>query len=507
MADAAAYMARHEVKIATIARPFSLRTRRVELPVPDTCEELHREASDDNIAWKLMSYTPATDAEISALRLKSPNSFSAGCVCRSGKTVVWGCLKREPFKGFDLNSLSVGDVSVPIKRASIRVTLTDIDGSTIQTVRNMDDIASDGLFLASDTLSPMIMYPDPTASLIELRIERHDGLVAETSVSLTPSSDRRCAINITPSVQTRTLSYSADTSFSPYTADSHTKELPAIIGIADTSHPADIIGAMDCCQGKISQIITAWGANSSWDYGSGRFYVMSSSGIYGLAADCTAVNRCKSSLIDPRGSVLSRGAVMTPHGVAALAGGDLVLLSGTRGQTLLSHVTASSIGYCGRYDELWLPDTYGVTVYPLNYRAGIYRRPQLNIRSMSQAGTEIMMIDDGGQMRVSSTEDVLADVKIKWEGRIPHHISAPAWLIMDVEGDDVDITASLSSHARDLSNLHIRGDINHPTCMRILGPLRTCHSLRIEGAVHGGNFVMRPLTLRLDTRAPVSGFR
>lgn len=508
MANAPAYMGQHEVKIATINHPFALRPRRVEIPIPDTCEELHREASDDNAAWKAMTYTPATDSELSGLRLTSPNSFSAGCVCRSGRNVVWGRIRREPFKGFDLNLLSVGDVAVSIKRASIRVTLTDIDGSTIQTVRNMAaDTASDSLFLASDTLSPMIMYPDPSASLIEMRIERQDGYVAETSIALTPSADRRYAFNLTPSAEPRTLTYTADTSFTPFTADnSSTKTMPSTIGIADAADSVNILGAAECCQGMISQIIPAWGANSSWDYASGRFYILSSAGIYGLAADITALNRLKSSLIDPRSTVLSRGAVMTPHGVAAIAGGDLLLLSGTRGQTLLRNVTASSLGYSGRHDELWLPDTYGVTVYPMQHREGTYRRPSLNIRSIIQAGTEILIIDDAGRMCVSSTEDTLADVTVKWEGYIPHPVSAPACLVMDMEGGNVDLSASLSSHSLAVSRLHIRGDIHHATAMRILGPVRTSHSLCIEGTVRGDSFTLRQITLRLDDRSPVSGF-
>ena len=83
---------------------------------------------------------------------------------------------------------------------------------------------------------------------------------------------------------------------------------------------------------------------------------------------------------------------MTPHGVAAIAGGDLLLLSGTLGQTLLRNVTASSLGYSGRHDELWLPDTYGVTVYPMQHREGTSRRPSLHNRSTIQAGTAKLIL-------------------------------------------------------------------------------------------------------------------
>ena len=75
MANAPAYMGQHEVKIATINHPFALRPRRVEIPIPDTCEELHREASDDNAAWKAMTYTPATDSELSASGSQAPTVF------------------------------------------------------------------------------------------------------------------------------------------------------------------------------------------------------------------------------------------------------------------------------------------------------------------------------------------------------------------------------------------------------------------------------------------------
>ena len=89
---------------------------------------------------------------------------------------------------------------------------------------------------------------------------------------------------------------------------------------------------------------------------------------------------------------------------------------------------------------------------------------------------------------------------------MPHPVSAPAWLVMDMEGDDVDLSASLSSHSLAVSRLHIRGDIHHVTAMRILGPVRTSHSLCIEGTVRGDSFTLRQITLRLDARSPVSGF-
>lgn len=502
---APAYMEQHEIKIATITHPFTRRPRRVEIPIPDSCSELHRTASDDNAAWRAMSYKVATDSEMLGIRLGNPHSFSAGCVCRSGRNVVWGNIRRTPFKGFDLNSLSTGDITVPVTRASIRVTLTGIDGKEIQVVRDMSAMASDGLFIASDTLSPMVMYPDPSASLIEVRIERQDGSVGETSIHLTPSADRRCAISLSPSLSPLTLT-ATDIPFAPYTADNASEYMPSTTGIANPATPDTIIGALDCCNGgSITNIIPAWQANASWDYGAGRFYIMASSGIYGLAADCTAVNRMKSSLIDPRGSVLSHCAVMTPHGVAALAGGDLILLKGTHGQTLLHYVTASAIGYSNSHDELWLPETYGVTICQLTHGASTYRRPDINIRSLLQTATEILMIDDVGRMRVSSTEDMLADVQIRWEGHISHPIYATEWLDIDMEGDNMDLSVILNTYDRVVSRAHITGSMHHQTGLRIIGPIRDSHRLLVAGTVRG-SFIMRRMTLRFNDKNPVSGF-
>ena len=142
----------------------------------------------------------------------------------------------------------------------------------------------------------------------------------------------------------------------------------------------------------------------------------------------------------------------------------------------------------------------------MQHREGIYRRPSLNIRSIIQAGTEVLIIDDAGRMCVSSTEDTLADVTVKWEGYMPHPVSAPAWLVMNMEGDDLARQAPLSPHSPAESRLHNRGDIPHVTAMRILGPVRTSHSLCIEGTVRGDSFTLRQITLRLDARSPVSGF-
>lgn len=452
-----------------------------------------------------MSYKVATDSEMLGIRLGNPHSFSAGCVCRSGRNVVWGNIRRTPFKGFDLNSLSTGDITVPVTRASIRVTLTGIDGKEIQVVRDMSATASDGLFLASDTLSPMVMYPDPSASLIEVRIERQDGSVGETSIPLTPSADRRCAISFSPSLSPLTLT-TTDISFAPYTADNASEHMPFTAGIANPATPDTIIGALDCCNGgSITNIIPAWQANASWDYGAGRFYIMASSGIYGLAADCTAVNRMKSSLIDPRGSVLTHCAVMTPHGVATLAGGDLILLKGTRGQTLLHNVTASAIGYSNSHDELWLPDTYGVTICQPTHGASTYRRHDINIRSLLQTATEILMIDDVGRMRVSSTEDMLADVQIRWEGHIRHPIYATEWLDIDMEGDNMDLSVILNTYDRVVSRAHITGSMHHQTGLRIIGPIRDSHRLLVAGTVRG-SLIMRRMTLRFNDKNPVSGF-
>lgn len=504
LASAPSFMPGHEVKIATIKHPFALKTRRIELPIPDSCVSLHREAAEDNASWRQMTYTTADESELAGLRLAQPHSFSAGCVCRSGKNVVWGRIRRKPFSGYDLNSLTVGDSDQPVKRASIRVTLDVPGAAPMQVVHDMSSSDCEGLIIASDKLSPMVMYPDPAATLMEVRIERQDGSVAETSINLTPSADRRCAQSLSASMQPLSLAVST-AAFVPYTADSPIHDMPSAVGIADSSDTTAIKAATDCCQGFISQIVPAWRANASWDYGAGRFYVMSSSGIYGLAADLTAPSRMKSSLIDPRATVLSHAAVMTPHGVAALAGDDLIMLGGTDARTLLHHVTATSIGYSSLYDELWLPDTYGVTIYPLRNGKGVYRRPDINIRSMTQAGTELVMIDDKGVMRVSSTEDTLAEVSIRWSGTLSHDVRSPAWLTLDMEGDDMQLKASLLSRAQEISSLKIKGSLHHLTGLRITGPLRSRHSLNIEGRVRG-NFIIRPATLRLNGHNPVSGF-
>lgn len=106
-----------------------------------------------------------------------------------------------------------------------------------------------------------------------------------------------------------------------------------------------------------------------------------------------------------------------------------------------------------------------------------------------------MIIDDGGRILISSTEDTLAKVKVKWEGEIPHPLSFPAWLGIDLEDDDLDIKATLHSCQRDISRLHIKGSVRHVTGLRILGPIRSRHSLRIEGTV-SGVFTLRQMTLR-----------
>ncbi len=107
-----------------------------------------------------------------------------------------------------------------------------------------------------------------------------------------------------------------------------------------------------------------------------------------------------------------------------------------------------------------------------------------------------MIIDDGGRILISSTEDTLAKVKVKWEGEIPHPLSFPSWLGIDLEGDDLDIKATtLRSRQRDISRLRIKGSVRHVTALRILGPIRSRHSLRIEGTV-SGVFTLRQMTLR-----------
>lgn len=328
---------------------------------------------------------------------------------------------------------------------------------------------------------------------MEVRIERQDGSVSETSITLVPSPDRRCALSLSPSMTPRVMT-DTDGAFTPFNAENNNDEKPSMIGVADSADSSRILAAMDCCPGAISRIIPAWGANASWDYGAGRFYMMTSSGIYGLAADCTAVARMKATLIDPRSAVFSHCAVMTPRGVAVLAGGDLLLLSGTRSRTLLRRITASAIGYSGKHDELWLFDTFGATIYPLQYESGTYRRPDINIRSMLQAGTELMMIEDTGRMLISSTEDSLSEVRIRWEGETAHPVAATAWLTIDMECDDMAATVTLRSHQRDISRLKIRGSVHHLTGLRILSPPRSRHQLLIEGTVRG-LFTMRGATL------------
>ena len=339
--------------------------------------------------------TPDNDL---ATCISAPHAFTASAVARSGDTVAWGGISAIPFNGYALHEMGIKNAPANDNAVPTAAVVTMRDGSSV-----VRAVASRKYRVT--TLSPLIVYPSPDAVSIEL-LSGRDGI----TLPLTPSPGRRFSYYLDPSL--RPMAFNEDRyAFSEPSASPTLRPYPTAIVTAVARTPLQP-KALSAGEGApVHTLCAASRRSNALTAPTSLFYAFSASGITAVSLSDSR-RRLNLTLVDRR-SVMSPQCV-TPiaDGVAALADGALITITGTssRPGLLLSACDAAMIGWSDRYGEIWcIPQVPGSPVTVISPDGKVrYTREGIDIAAVSsEGGSRMYLFTTAGDILDASDEEDL----------------------------------------------------------------------------------------------------
>lgn len=448
--------------------PFSGKPRTIVLE-----RSLSWQASSVSEEMAAMTKTPP---QVSSAPVLS-SSFSARVVCCSGSKVLWGGITEHFGSGVSMAAYAAASAEGGC-RWSIRVTRRTSGGSVIRS-------SSSGTspFLP-ESLNPMICVDDPSATLIEIRVEDTDGEMLEAYFPLVPSPDGSFVLYMNSAMKPNGWTASGSI-YTPFTEGTAMQTRPGYVAVCEKDSPLIPLAEVDCGSLRIFALTPAWAANAGWDYGSARFYAFTDSGTVGVAL--TGTGKLRTSLIDPRPARTRGCATLTPDGVVALVGGELVRIAGTKAVTLAHSTPGKRVAYDGEHHEVWVTDSNGVTIYSPS-DGSCFTRGGFRVDAMTEVAG-VLLVKSGNTLRVTSASDP-EPIEVEWESEIPAGYRRRFTYLL-----------RLTSTRVEDGNVFI-------TVPRMDGGTRVMHIQRLPGCVEapvGARVLLPPVTpVRIGTRMHTS---
>lgn len=411
-----------------------------------------------------------------------PHRFSAAAARVSGTTVVWAGIEPLPLAAPSVSELAAAGTAGGCT-GSVQVTFSGSDsaGTPYSTVRT---------FALPDytptALSPLIVYPDARATALRVAVG-----TAWVKVPLVPAPDGRSAYYLAPDLLPVEISQSGSATVPA--ANPPAMRLPGGIIVADAADPFVPRASAELPGGSIVAVAEGARSRSSWDFARRHFYLFATSGIYALTVDSRGTG-LSLARISPA-EVTAPAVAATPQGVAAIAGGRLVMVSGSVARIVedVDARGATALGYDPARGELWIGGPDAAATRVLADDGFIYERTP-GVDALCGSGGRLWIAARGGMLRVTGTDEPepAADslVKIFWEGRaiargervrgVEWHLTARAVAaVMRVSGDG----GFGSEGATPLTALRVDGQLNSPLTARLIAPPRRNLSATIQGLV------------------------
>ena len=272
--------------------------------------------------------------------LHAPHTFSARRVAESNGTCIWADLTSFPYEGYGVEHFAA-DYSSGAWHAVAKVTFAD-GYSVVHTSEGTDN--------APITFGPMLSYPSADAVSITLTV-MSGGITRSGTFQLSPDASENRAIYISPDLLPFSLPDELEAFVAP-TENRPIRKMSDYIATAMTSSPLSLMTAMHYPGLRIKALVPARFGQSAWDFGRSRFYAMGQCGIHILS-----VTKARSSislnLIDNRKVQDAYAAVEANDSVYAIAGGDIVKISGSRLTTIAARTSSKALAWDGSRHEIW----------------------------------------------------------------------------------------------------------------------------------------------------------
>ncbi len=455
-----------------------------------------RSVREDLAEWhRLAAVTSQADPRL--LPLTPPHRFAAACAATNGDAILYGDVTEIPFDGYGLPELTVSCKGADGTGRPSAIAVTMDDGSRVVRSSTCTGFIPTGL-------SPLLVYPSPAARTMLIITPQ-----GRTEISLAPSHCGRWAYSIAPGLRPRPLPEGGGMFVVPAATPARTRR-PNTLLLAHATTPFTPRAAIGSEAGAVTALTAAPRAGTALGYTRASFYVMGRQGIAAVSAG-SGLTTLSSAMLDHRAVGSPRLVAMTPEGVTALAGSDLVRLSGTRVSTLLTGCQADLMAYSPRMRELWLVShIYQASGRPMGAsikvmetdRRTLYTRTGPVPEAFATGTSGLYLQDSSGQLYDASTENDLP-VAIGFEARVRVPPTGgwqrvPLRIPLTGRGISGTITVQASQAddswtPRTVATLTLSGHLTRPPVAMIAVPV--CHTLVVKASLT----VNTPSQLHYDT--------
>lgn len=346
--------------MAVLSNPSAVLTLRLRLTAPFAEGDYTVEAppfesveADNRAAAKtgpLAAKAGATTEAAALLRsLRAPSTFIARCGCVCGDRVMWGNLTPLPPATVDLANICTFDTSLTgVWTAEVRVAL-----------RGGGELAYSltGSGSAPVGWAPLVAWPLADAMSVDVYLSRAAALL-HGHADLQPAADGASALHLDPNFEPQPWAdYDGDIPEPQPCATGGA--CTGAVAVAPLSAPSVPVKAGLCCPAPIVAITPARRTLSAWDSAAARAYAFSSAGIFAINTGRAEAAAPSSALVDRRPVTSGASVAVTPVGVMAASGSELLCLSGTavRGRMMDFPISAVAWSYPG--SVAWLLDHRG----------------------------------------------------------------------------------------------------------------------------------------------------
>lgn len=456
----------------------------------------------------LLSRAVCGDVPCWLTRCMLPHTVSGRVARRDGDTTVMGNLSVVLFAGHPMEYYA-NHGSEPDDIETVAV-VTFSDGRRLVT-------RGGGHTWADMRLSPLVVYPDREARSISLIAKGSDMKVRGVTLKLEPCGRFACCLDedVWPVDPVEGV---ADWEI-PVVVDQVIR-YPGNIIVYGGDVPGGDISGKEICMGGINALHPVGQPSSSvWESSRSRYNVMGGDGIFTLSMNGFRIS--SPVRLDSR-PVMRRDAVATVSGgdkgvsVYAIAGGDLVAVSGNKVVTVVRDIDAGMLVWDSVHAELLavpcgMPDVSRALVYHVDYAGWSTRLlPGVSAVYSSQLVSRVTSMEDGGAL-LDMCRQVGEVSRCRYSAQpvldITHQLRGIPFVdevTVDIAGSHMDGVVTVEGHhGREpwsvFSMLMVEGEVNRPLCHHIVMPARKCVRITVDAVMSVdsrlGGFVVTPVKI------------
>lgn len=293
---------------------------------------------------------------------------------------------------------------------------------------------------APTQLSPLLVYPHPSATLIQIDLDI-DGTHYHHTATAEAAGDGAYAFAIDSTMQPVTPSTAADTGDDATVAGDVVG--PVVRGLLAATRPGTLApGSTTILPADIRTLTAAPASGGAWDYGRSRFYCGSGDGIRMVTVGVEAKSM-SATLISNSIPVGARCMCAGDDAVYVLCHGHINILRGTRVETVTTDIPI------GSSKLLWLPRRRELAVFAADQDTNIYSsrhgwarysvdNPGV-IATLGVTGNALAAASEG---RILDYDDMVAptgNTAVRWNARTPFGARAILrTLTWNIDAADVD---------------------------------------------------------------------